>query len=487
MPTVTIVNELNNTYPSFNRSWDGVHGKWIITLYDTDGSSPKYVLQVKDTSNNVVGEMRQSANEAGYAHFDIAPIVRTKVKGSPDIEQTNVLAVAEDETFAFTLAAGYEDASGVAVMQSVDPVSEYATQYQAFNVVKRYDELDWEWEDYAADFYETSAGPLTFNIIYPSAKALTELSYTEPIDAKTPPCWSDYYPTALQYCYPIKLGRDEDFTLSWLNRADCYDGNEEFTEVQTITHFVFSFFKNDGTTDSIDIVNSLTNGGGPNTNPETGPNQPDTYPYGAVTLQVGIRNPNIAAVINSGDWDYYYVAPLMMRNPESPQGIGSCTFTVPDTATIAGVAYRIDLTDGECNDFDQIQVSWLNKFGFRDYFTFQKRDDKQVNITRNEFNRNQGSWNSQTFNLNTYDRGRTVYSQDITESRTLNTRYLKDEESNYLRGLYESPDVRAKINGEWIPVILTSNTWTEQTYRKDKLFQHTITFEFANRQISQQG
>lgn len=493
MPTVQIVNALNNTYPNFNRSFNGVHGKWIVTLSDSEGTSPKYVLQVREqTTDEVIGELRQSANVAGVAHFDIAPILRTRVSASPDIEQTTLLATADNETFGFYLAAGYVDTDGSVNIQEIDPTSagdQYLQEYQAFNVVKRYDELNWSWENFASQLYEVNVAGFIFNVIVPSAKALTELTYTEPYSAKTPPCWDSVaIEAAYRICYPISLKAGEDMTLSWVNRADCYDGAEEFTSTQTITHFAF-YFVNDtlGTFDSMVIKNSLANGGGPNADPNTAIDTRNNTPYGAITLQVGDRNPQIAAKLNAGGYEYYYVVPLVMRNPENPAGIGACTFVVPDTAVVAGVGYRVDITNGDCNDFENVRLSWLNKYGFRDYFSFEKRNDRQVNVQRNEYTKTQGTWGAQTFSVNTFDRGREIYSQDITESRTINTRYLEDYESEYLRGLYVSPDVRAYINGEWIPIILTSNTWNERTFRKDRLFQHTVTFEFANKETSQQG
>ena len=75
----------------------------------------------------------------------------------------------------------------------------------------------------------------------------------------------------------------------------------------------------------------------------------------------------------------------------------------------------------------------------------------------------------------------------MTETYTANTKYLTDAESEYLKNLFISPDTRVKIDGVWRPVILTSNTWTEKTYRKDKLFQHTIQFRLANPIETQRG
>jgi len=101
----------------------------------------------------------------------------------------------------------------------------------------------------------------------------------------------------------------------------------------------------------------------------------------------------------------------------------------------------------------------------------------------------EGSWGSSTFEVNSYDRGEKVFSQDLTIEKSINTKYLTDYEARVLKNLYLSPDVRVRYDGEteWIPIVITSNKWTERTFRKDKFFQYTLNYKEAHKINSQRG
>jgi len=52
-----------------------------------------------------------------------------------------------------------------------------------------------------------------------------------------------------------------------------------------------------------------------------------------------------------------------------------------------------------------------------------------------------------------------------------------------------SPDVKVRFEDDtnFYPVVLEDSQWTERTYRKDKLFQNTVTFRIAHKLNSQRG
>ena len=72
---------------------------------------------------------------------------------------------------------------------------------------------------------------------------------------------------------------------------------------------------------------------------------------------------------------------------------------------------------------------------------------------------------------------------------------MSDEEAKYLEGLFNSPDVRVRLGFNGPPGYdayffgcnITSASWSEKSYRKDKLFQYDIKFKLANNQKSQRG
>jgi hypothetical protein len=225
-------------------------------------------------------------------------------------------------------------------------------------------------------------------------------------------------------------------------------------------------------------ANITTFGGGPGTSVSS--TTDISAPYDVINLACGANN----TIISGNPFANRIFISGYLYSPPSCSTIFTSYTTTPCTDT-----YMIDIVDDECNDFEPIQVSWLNSFGFRDYFYFQKRVDKSININRSTYTKTLGNWNGATYTIPTYDRGDKVYREDLDEVYSINTRYLSDNEAQYLKNLFISPDVKVRLNGDtnWYSVVLTDTSWVERTYRKDKLFQYTLNFRFSNKLNIQNG
>jgi hypothetical protein len=113
----------------------------------------------------------------------------------------------------------------------------------------------------------------------------------------------------------------------------------------------------------------------------------------------------------------------------------------------------------------------------------------------NNFLANTADYNAQLYATSTGARGYTTYSQEIQETFTAETGYMSDADADYLEGLFNSPDVRVRLGQNGPPAYeayffgcnVTSASWTEKSYRKDKLFQYEIKFKLANNVKSQRG
>ena len=141
----------------------------------------------------------------------------------------------------------------------------------------------------------------------------------------------------------------------------------------------------------------------------------------------------------------------------------------------------------ECSDFQPIQLSWMNSYGFRDYYTFTKRLDRTTNVTRNTFNKSIIDFNDVAVITNRGEGGDTIYSQKIEQQYTIRTDYLDDAESLLFENLVVSANVRAKLNNNWFNVILTRNDWRLQRYVTDKMFQFETSFKIGANPYSQRG
>ena len=69
---------------------------------------------------------------------------------------------------------------------------------------------------------------------------------------------------------------------------------------------------------------------------------------------------------------------------------------------------------------------------------------------------------------------------------------MNDEEAALIESMFRSAQVNVRFSvgeykDEWIPINLISSSYTEKTYRKDRLFQYTVNYKLANNIKSQRG
>lgn len=192
-------------------------------------------------------------------------------------------------------------------------------------------------------------------------------------------------------------------------------------------------------------------------------------------------------------------------------------------------AHFFEIADNDCNDFDPIQFSWLNSYGFRDYYTFKKRNVRSDNVERNIFKKSLIDYNAETVNIIPGDRGDKIYSQRIETTYRAATDFLLDVEDEFLNNMILSPDVRVRVaerlyelspstqrfiwnlnTTKWVnelrvwnfngsivekdtlssyfePVVLLTNEYTQRRFRTDRLFQLEVEFKMANNKKSLRG
>ena len=150
---------------------------------------------------------------------------------------------------------------------------------------------------------------------------------------------------------------------------------------------------------------------------------------------------------------------------------------------------RVNLIEPECNDFIPTQFSWVNSKGYKDTFTFTKRNDRQLTQNNNTYLKEYADYASTSYSVNSYDRGNTVYSQSMKQVFTVQSRFMSDAEAHFLRSLFRSADVKVQSvpGGPWHSAKLLSTSWTLKNARKDKLFQYTVTYEIPQFNLEMRG
>jgi hypothetical protein len=430
-------------------------------------TSDKYVLQIF-RGGQKIADLRQTANAVGRAIFDIQNVLQNFVAPSPNnVEEIGYLGDelmnSANESVFYAMQYGVET-NGVVSIQGTSPLK------LAFGGTKEYYEVSYDATPYIPEVSQATG----CTGIIAQGQPFTDLQ-TYRLGADI----TDGKPTWLlnnMRVYDHYVTRDDMTTISYYNSFIGAFGN-----VRSIDAFVFWQYAGNVLVSSDIVYNTTSNGGGPNAG--SGQGLQPIYPYMAITCGTGPKNfQDFDAVATT----HYYVATSAYQE---------CTSINQDlTNDSLHYVHRFNIIEESCNDFPEYQFSWLNKYGFRDYYSFRKRKDRKVSIKRNEFLKEAANYNGESYDVNIYDRGTTVYSQLLPEEFTAFTNYMSDSEALYLQGLFTSADVKVRFNDapddqqyQWVPVSLLSTDYTEKTYRKDKLFQYNIRFALAHNLKSQRG
>ena len=483
------------------------YGPNPVTLTTLSSGADKFVLQVRTVGGDILADIRQTANSEGNAIFDIQNILQSYVHVSP--VNTEIIGVGNaspanlqdstQEVEQYIIRIG-EETSGVVELRSVS--------YGPYNVIggkKPWYDLTWGEGQYQGAINGDDSNPACTNVYF-NGRPLSDENDIFILGSDL---------TTQGVAAPSSIGINtrinvhdvyaSDFhTVSYFNPI--YQGlPTPASQAQGIEGFRITTYESDGSqVDDIIIPNIVANGGGPNINYGDG-----TQPSNNTAIITGGFGPQ-----NLNNFTYYTTPLATATFTLDPAVAYYYVQTVaynPATcmASFVGYAdeslhyvqmYRIFnrgtvFPQAGCLDYDHIQFSWLNSFGFRDYYTFTKKNVRSTNRKANNYLANTVDYNGTNYATSTGARGYTTYSQEIKEQFTASTGYMSDAEADYLEGLFNSPDVRVRLGNSapagyeayFFGCNVTSASWTEKSYRKDKLFQYDIKFKLANNVKSQRG
>ena len=462
----------------------------------------KYAIRVKQ-GVTVLADLRQSRNASGDAVFDIQNVLQSYVEPSkywveqlgiydqdPSIITANVpLTNSENEVFGYNVEYGYETSgvyTGIATLSN----------FRAIGGSKMYYENYWKYETWRPRV----AGDGT-------ADNCTETTRTGEILTN----WNNLKQVGqLSGGYPTRILSGSDQVLQYDKQVDHHLTNSYFNsieegapaasvDVRSIEAFQITVYNGNTQVQNVLIPNIVRNGGGPNVDLGDG----NTVPADDLVITMGTGPANL-------DLMRYYndsVSSIQIFNLDSnathyyvsthAATVGECLTEWPGIADQPlHRVVRVDIKPDNCFDYEPLEVSWQNSFGFRDYYVFNKKQQQSISVSRNDYLADDIGYSGPAADAgaNYGDRGYTTYSQKIQERYLANTDYMLDFEATYLRNLYQSPDVRVRLtdkysefDGYFYPVNLLSSGWAEKNYRKDKLFQYEIQFKLANNIKSMRG
>ena len=139
--------------------------------------------------------------------------------------------------------------------------------------------------------------------------------------------------------------------------------------------------------------------------------------------------------------------------------------------------------DRRCTNFQEMEMIFLDRLGSLGSFSFIYRNDLRQNVTREDHKFLLGDLDGSSWTYSTFDAGSKTINVDATQSYTIRTAWLTDDESEYFKELVSSPVTWLDYGEGLFPVIVRTNSIRVGRRPADKNIRYEITVELANNEI----
>lgn len=174
----------------------------------------------------------------------------------------------------------------------------------------------------------------------------------------------------------------------------------------------------------------------------------------------------------------------IMYVPENTSGVIPDEFsseirynTFTPTATSITVGTTLITINRVCEPkYTPIKLTFVNKFGALQDMWFFKKDTKQINVSKERFNRSTiNSFGS----YSTHKHQKKTLSSIGNESMTVNTGYIDESLNEVIKELLLSDQAWTNIGGQVLPIDINTSSLTYKNSVNDKLINYTLDFDFA--------
>ena len=162
-------------------------------------------------------------------------------------------------------------------------------------------------------------------------------------------------------------------------------------------------------------------------------------------------------------------------------------YTIQDAGTLSAV-YTINILCPNQKNFEPIRLTWLNRWGTWDYYTFMMKSTKSINTKRVPYSQLGGTWNESLFKISGYKGGKKNFRVNSTEKIKMNTDFVTEEEGIWFEQLINSAEVYVlegfqsdpefpALNTYVQSAVITGASYIRKTRANDKLMQYTFEIE----------
>ena len=143
-----------------------------------------------------------------------------------------------------------------------------------------------------------------------------------------------------------------------------------------------------------------------------------------------------------------------------------------------------------CSRYEKIQLLFVDKFGSIISFIFNMVNRETRSINRVSYSQHYGQYapSSQSWQYNTWDRGKKTLDNQITQTWTINSDWVNEVDSEFLMTLFESPEVWwLKDDGTTVAINLTVQSIERKQTINDLVINYQLTFELSQKNNAQKG
>jgi len=132
------------------------------------------------------------------------------------------------------------------------------------------------------------------------------------------------------------------------------------------------------------------------------------------------------------------------------------------------------IIDDNCYKNSPVRISWKNKWGGEDFFSFNMETKKQFSRKNNEWQKHIG------YGSLIGERGRTLLNVEVQERFTVSSDWINNQESELLTKCFASQEHwLIDEDGNKLPIILIDSINEPKNVENDFLFNAQATFEYA--------
>lgn len=146
---------------------------------------------------------------------------------------------------------------------------------------------------------------------------------------------------------------------------------------------------------------------------------------------------------------------------------------------------RINIQESNCK-YENVALHFLNVHGGFDVFNFKLVSNKNSSIDRKKYNVMTGSFNSSNvYGYASGDRSTQVMTSSNQDSLTVNSDWITEAESIWLKELITSPIVFMEVGSGLVPISISETKYKFSKKVNEKIFNLQVTFDFGNENFRQ--